>query len=236
MKVIGGTGYAMGGVDADEWEHGPWTTSPFLVIRIPSRMGIYQKRLLKVDWKQGAEDALATAEAELAAAVTDSFLAQARERVDRLARSLEAAVADDRRDHPVHWLTGECTVDDLKAAAAGLSHDWRSKTDHPGPAIFRKGEELRGTIKLSELKFWQPGPQMLAPGRTYVWAANLGFTVRHYGEPGTNEFWSPNWQYYVPALPLISLLVCVGGVVAWGVTARRLCDERVQDCTPAVIT
>ena len=62
------------------------------------------------------------------------------------------------------------------------------------------------------------------------------FISAWYGDAGTNEYWSPGWQHSVPALPLISLLVCVGGVVAWGVTARRLCDERVQDCTPAVIT
>ena len=40
-----------------------WLSAP------PPRVGIYQKRLLKVDWGQGAEGALATANAELAAKV-----------------------------------------------------------------------------------------------------------------------------------------------------------------------
>ena len=223
-------GHAREGVDdADEWENGKWNTSPFLVIRVPSR-GITQKRLLKVDWRQGAEESLRAAKAKLES-TSGALKDQAQQMFDRFTRSVEAAAADGQRNQPVHWLTGDHTVEDLKAAAAGLDPNWRTKTNHPGPAIFRKGEELQGTTKLSKLEFWKPRDwdacgMVPSSGLPEVW----------YGERGTNQFWSPGWQHSVPALPLISLLVCVGGPVAWGVTARQLCNERVQDCTPAVIT
>ena len=237
MKVMSASqkylGHAREGVDdADEWEYGKWNTSPFLVIRVPSQ-GITQKRLLKVDWKRGAEESLKAATATLES-TSEALKDKAQQMVDRFTRIDEAAAADGQRNHAaVHWLTGDHTVEDLKAAAAGLDLNWRTKTTHPGPAIFRKGEELPGTTKLSELEVLEPTDwdacginPILLFGLPEVW----------YGEPGTNEFWSPGWQHSVPALPLISLLVCVGGPVAWGVTARQLCNERVQDCTPAVIT